>query len=122
MIFAFHGYPALIHRLTYRRTNHDNIHVRGYNGRGTTTTPFDMLMMNDLDRFRLVMDVILGYRDLTVRYATLSQNMDGQRAAHRAYTRDHGEDPEDVNGWLGLPFPAAGARPRGTADDNQQTP
>ena len=58
MIFAYHGYPWLIHRLTYRRTNHDNLHVRGYKEEGTTTTPFDMVMMNDLDRFHLVMDVI----------------------------------------------------------------
>ena len=58
MIFAYHGYPWLIHRLTYRRTNHDNLHVRGYKEEGTTTTPFDMVMLNDLDRFHLVMDVI----------------------------------------------------------------
>ncbi|MEO7006014.1 MAG: phosphoketolase family protein [Terrimesophilobacter sp.] len=118
VIFAFHGYPALIHRLTYRRTNHDNIHVRGYNERGTTTTPFDMLMMNDLDRFRLVMDVIRRVPTLTEQYATLSQAMDDERVAHRAYTREHGEDPEDVAGWRGLPFSATG-NTRGTADDNQ---
>ena len=58
VIFAYHGYPSLIHRLTYRRTNHDNFHVRGYKEEGTTTTPFDMVMLNDLDRFHLVMDVI----------------------------------------------------------------
>ena len=104
VIFAFHGYPSLIHRLTYRRTNHDNIHVRGFNERGTTTTPFDMLMMNDLDRFRIVMDVIRRVPGLTERYAALSQLMDDERLAHRAYTREHGEDPADVAGWQGLPF------------------
>ncbi|MEO6504774.1 MAG: phosphoketolase family protein [Terrimesophilobacter sp.] len=118
VIFAFHGYPALIHRLTYRRTNHDNIHVRGYNERGTTTTPFDMLMMNDLDRFRLVMDVIRRVPKLRAQYATLSQAMDDERVAHRAYTREYGEDSEDVAGWRGLPFSATG-NTRGTADDNR---
>jgi xylulose-5-phosphate/fructose-6-phosphate phosphoketolase len=106
VIFAFHGYPSLIHRLTYRRTNHDNIHVRGFMEKGTTTTPFDMLMLNDLDRFRIVMDVIRRVRGLTGRYAALSQRMEDERLAHRAYTREHGEDPPDVAGWQGLPFAA----------------
>jgi xylulose-5-phosphate/fructose-6-phosphate phosphoketolase len=106
VIFAFHGYPSLIHRLTYRRTNHDNIHVRGFMEKGTTTTPFDMLMLNDLDRFRIVMDVIRRVPGLTGRYAALSQRMEDERLAHRAYTREHGEDPPDVAGWQGLPFAA----------------
>jgi xylulose-5-phosphate/fructose-6-phosphate phosphoketolase len=106
VIFAFHGYPTLIHRLTYRRTNHDNIHVRGFMEKGTTTTPFDMLMLNDLDRFRIVMDVIRRVPGLTGGYAALSQRMEDERVAHRAYTREHGEDPPDVAGWQGLPFAA----------------
>jgi xylulose-5-phosphate/fructose-6-phosphate phosphoketolase len=104
VIFAFHGYPTLIHRLTYRRTNHANLHVRGYKEQGTTTTPFDMLMMNDLDRFRLVMDVIQRVPKLDVGYAGLSQRMDDERITHRAYTREHGEDMADVVGAAGLPF------------------
>jgi xylulose-5-phosphate/fructose-6-phosphate phosphoketolase len=118
VIFAFHGYPALIHRLTYRRTNHGNIHVRGFNERGTTTTPFDMLMMNDLDRFRLVMDVIRRVPSLAGTYAPLSQRMDDERIAHRAYTREFGEDPADVSGVEGLPFDGSGERFDTTGDDN----
>ncbi|WP_378148238.1 phosphoketolase [Cnuibacter sp. UC19_7] len=104
VIFAFHGYPSLIHRLTYRRTNHANIHVRGFKEMGTTTTPFDMLMLNDLDRFRLVMDVVQRVPSLRVAYAGFSQRMEDERIAHRAYTRAHGEDPADVAGVAGLPF------------------
>ena len=120
VIFAFHGYPSLVHRLTYRRTNHSNIHVRGYNERGTTTTPFDMLMMNDLDRFQLVRDVIRRVPKLEVTYAALSQRMDDERIAHRAYTREHGEDSTDVSGVLGLPFPGVDAPVRldSTGGDN----
>ena len=109
VVFAFHGYPSLIHRLTYRRTNHSNIHVRGFKEMGTTTTPFDMLMLNDLDRFRLVMDVIRRVPRLTTAYAALSQKMDDARAEHRAYTRSHGEDMPDVTGSAGLPFERSGA-------------
>ncbi|WP_440708328.1 phosphoketolase family protein [Herbiconiux sp. YIM B11900] len=122
VIFAFHGYPALIHRLTYRRTNHANLHVRGFKEMGTTTTPFDMLMLNDLDRFRLVMDVIRRVPRLATAYAALSQRMDDERAAHRAYTRSHGEDMPDVLGSAGLPLrsaegpDAAGADPGTSAD------
>jgi xylulose-5-phosphate/fructose-6-phosphate phosphoketolase len=104
VIFAFHGYPSLIHRLTYRRTNHNNIHVRGFKEMGTTTTPFDMLMLNDLDRFRIVMDVVKRVPRLRVAYAGLAQQMDDERHAHRAYTRAHGEDAPDVVGSAGLPF------------------
>ncbi|MCU1506152.1 MAG: xylulose-5-phosphate/fructose-6-phosphate phosphoketolase [Microbacteriaceae bacterium] len=120
IIFAFHGYPSLVHRLTYRRTNHRNIHVRGYNERGTTTTPFDMLMLNDLDRFRLVMDVIRRVPELDITYAGLSQRMDDERIAHRAYTREHGEDSPDVSGVLGLPFRGEEARLDSTGGDNER--
>ena len=99
VIFAYHGYPWLIHRLTYRRANHRNIHVRGYKEEGTTTTPFDMVMLNDLDRFHLVMDVIDRVPGLSERAGTLRQNMADERLRHRAYTREHGEDPPDVTEW-----------------------
>jgi xylulose-5-phosphate/fructose-6-phosphate phosphoketolase len=116
VIFAFHGYPSLIHRLTYRRTNHSNIHVRGFKEMGTTTTPFDMLMLNDLDRFKIVMDIVHRVPRLRVAYAALSQRMDDERYAHRAYTREHGEDAPDVVGSAGLPF--ADVRDElGNADD-----
>ncbi|MBC7633586.1 phosphoketolase [Aeromicrobium sp.] len=99
VIFAFHGYPSLIHRLTYRRTNHHNIHVRGYKEEGTTTTPFDMVMLNDLDRFHLVMDVIDRVPSLGSRAATLRQDMADARLRARAYTREHGEDDPAISGW-----------------------
>jgi xylulose-5-phosphate/fructose-6-phosphate phosphoketolase len=99
VIFAYHGYPWLIHRLTYRRTNHHNIHVRGYKEEGTTTTPFDMVMLNDLDRFHLVMDVIDRVPGLGERCAHLRQEMVDERLRHRAYTREHGDDPPEVRDW-----------------------
>ena len=99
VIFAYHGYPALIHRLTYRRTNHHNIHVRGYKEEGTTTTPFDMVMLNDLDRFHLVMDVIDRVPSLGSRAATLRQQMADARLAARAYTREYGEDDPAITNW-----------------------
>jgi xylulose-5-phosphate/fructose-6-phosphate phosphoketolase len=99
VIFAFHGYPSLIHRLTYRRTNHDNFHVRGFREEGTTTTPFDMVMLNDLDRFRFVMDVIDRLPGLASRKAGLRQEMADQRANARRYTREHGEDRPDIQHW-----------------------
>ena len=99
VIFAYHGYPWLIHRLAYRRTNHRNLHVRGYKEEGTTTTPFDMVMLNDLDRYHLVMDVIDRVPGLGTRAATLRQNMADERLRHRAYTREHGDDPDDVRDW-----------------------
>ena len=117
VIFAYHGYPWLIHRLTYRRTNHDNIHVRGYKEEGTTTTPFDMVMLNDLDRFHLVMDVIDRVPALAERAAHLRQHMIDERLRHRAYTREHGDDPPELSGWTwpgsdGAPTP--GERAGGT--------
>jgi xylulose-5-phosphate/fructose-6-phosphate phosphoketolase len=99
VIFAYHGYPTLIHRLTYRRTNHANIHVRGYKEEGTTTTPFDMVMRNDLDRFHLVMDVIDRVPGLGSHAASLRQQMGDARLAARAYTRAHGEDDPAIAGW-----------------------
>ncbi|MGI8334300.1 phosphoketolase family protein [Actinomadura scrupuli] len=99
VIFAFHGYPMLVHRLTYRRTGHHNLHVRGYKEEGTTTTPFDMVMLNDLDRFHLVMDVIDRVPGLGSSAADLRQDMADERLRHRAYTREHGEDPAAVRDW-----------------------
>jgi xylulose-5-phosphate/fructose-6-phosphate phosphoketolase len=99
VIFAYHGYPAVIHELTYRRTNHHNIHARGYKEEGTTTTPFDMVMLNDLDRFHLVMDVIDRVPALGSRAAPLRQQMSDARLAARAYTREHGEDDPAIAGW-----------------------
>ena len=99
VIFAYHGYPWLIHRLTYRRTNHHNFHVRGYKEEGTTTTPFDMVMLNDLDRFHLVMDVIDRVPGLGERAVHLRQEMVDERLRHRAYTRAFGDDPADVREW-----------------------
>ena len=99
VLFAFHGYPTLIHRLTYRRTNHDNIHVRGYKEEGTTTTPFDMVMLNDLDRFHLVMDVIDRVPELGERCAHLRQDMVDERIRARAYTREVGDDVPEIRDW-----------------------
>ena len=99
VIFAYHGYPWLIHRLTYRRRNHDNLHVRGYMEEGTTTTPFDMVMLNDLDRYHLVMDVIDWVPGLGPRTAALRQQMMDTRLRSRQYTREHGEDAPEVQGW-----------------------
>jgi xylulose-5-phosphate/fructose-6-phosphate phosphoketolase len=100
VIFAYHGYPWLIHRLTYRRTNHHNIHVRGYKEEGTTTTPFDMVMMNDLDRFHLVIDAIDRVPALAERGAHLRQRMIDTRLAARAHTREHGDDMPEIRDWV----------------------
>ena len=99
IVFAYHGYPWLIHRLTYRRTNHANLHVRGYKEEGTTTTPFDMVMLNDLDRFHLVIDVIDRVPGLLGRAAGLRQEMQDARLAARAYTRSYGEDDPAIRDW-----------------------
>jgi xylulose-5-phosphate/fructose-6-phosphate phosphoketolase len=113
VIFAYHGYPSLIHRLTYRRDGHHNIHVRGYKEEGTTTTPFDMVVMNDMDRYHLVMDVIDRVPGLGDRAAWLRQQMADARTRHRAYTREHGEDMPEVRDWT-WPGPApAGSRAAG---------
>jgi xylulose-5-phosphate/fructose-6-phosphate phosphoketolase len=99
VVFAYHGYPWLIHRLTYRRTNHANIHVRGYKEEGTTTTPFDMVMLNDLDRYHLAIDVIDRVPGLAASAAALRQELVDARLRARAYTREHGEDDPAVSGW-----------------------
>ena len=99
IILAFHGYPWLIHRLAYRRTNHPNLHVRGYKEEGTVTTPFDMVLRNDLDRFHLVMDVIDRVPGLGVRAADVRQDMVDERVRAQAYAREHGEDPPEIRDW-----------------------
>lgn len=99
VIFAYHGYPWLIHRLTYRRHGHVNLHVRGYIEEGTTTTPFDMVMMNDMDRFHLVIDVIDRVPGLASTHAVLRQEMQDARLRARTYTRAHGEDAPEIAGW-----------------------
>ena len=100
VIFAFHGYPALIHRLTYRRRNHANIHVRGYNEEGTTTTPFDMVMLNDLDRFHLAMDAIDRVPGLASRAVTVRQRLQDLRSTARVVTRETGQDAVEVRDWV----------------------
>ena len=99
VIFAFHGYPWLIHRLAYRRHGHDNLHVRGYKERGTTTTPFDMVRLNDLDRFHLVIDVIDRVPGLATRAGHVRQLMTDLRLKAIAYTREHGEDAPEITNW-----------------------
>ena len=99
VVFAYHGYPWLIHRLTYRRTNHPQLHVRGFKERGTTTTPFDMVMLNDLDRFHLVIDVIDRVEGLADKAAVLRQQMLDARLSARRYTREHGEDDPEIANW-----------------------
>jgi xylulose-5-phosphate/fructose-6-phosphate phosphoketolase len=99
VIFAFHGYPWLIHRLTYRRHGHQNLHVRGYKEEGTTTTPFDMVMLNDLDRYHLVIDVIDRVPGLAARAGHLRQLMADKRIEARQYTREFGEDAPEITNW-----------------------
>jgi len=99
VVFAYHGYPWLIHRLTYRRRNHDNLHVRGYKEEGTTTTPFDMVMLNDLDRFHLAIDVLDRVPSLANTCGPLRQELEDRRLRARAYTREHGEDDPEIAGW-----------------------
>ncbi|MEU0499030.1 phosphoketolase family protein [Mycobacterium sp. NPDC006124] len=123
VIFAYHGYPWLIHRLTYRRANNENLHVRGYKEEGTTTTPFDMVMLNDLDRYHLVIDVIDRVPSLQSSYATLRQQMVDKRLAAREYTRTHGDDIPEVRDWVwpaahGATFGAVGAT-ESTGGDNE---
>ena len=99
IIFAFHGYPWLIHRLTYRRTNHENLHVRGYKEEGTTTTPFDMVVLNDLDRFHLAADVIDRVPSLGAHAAYAKQAIRDKLIEHKQYITEHGEDMPEIRNW-----------------------
>jgi xylulose-5-phosphate/fructose-6-phosphate phosphoketolase len=99
ILFAYHGYPWLIHRLTYRRTNHRNLHVRGYKEEGTTTTPFDMVVVNDIDRFHLVLDVIRRVPGLAERAVDVADLMRQKLAAHAAYIVEEGEDLPEIRNW-----------------------
>ncbi|MDA8225679.1 MAG: phosphoketolase family protein [Betaproteobacteria bacterium] len=100
IIFAYHGYPWLIHRLTYRRTNHDNLHVRGYKEEGTTTTPFDMVVLNELDRFHLVIDVVDRVAALAARAEHIKQAMRYRLLEHQQYIRLYGEDMPAIRDWI----------------------
>jgi len=118
IIFAFHGYPWLIHRLTYRRTNHGNLHMRGYKEEGTTTTPFDMCVFNDLDRFHLVKDVIDRVPQLGARAAYAQQAVRDALIDHKEYIYEHGEDAPQISGWTwGQRKPTSG-RASSTESDN----
>ncbi|MFF1252213.1 phosphoketolase [Pseudarthrobacter sp. NPDC058329] len=99
IIFAYHGYPALIHRLAYRRSNQDGLHVRGYKEEGTTTTPFDMAMLNGIDRFQLAIDAIDRVPGLAEKHSLLRQELQDSRIRAREHTRTHGEDPEEIRDW-----------------------
>src|SRR5437899_2357262 len=99
IIFAFHGYPGLIHRLTYRRANHKNLHVRGYKEEATTTTPFDMVVLNDLDRFHLVVDVIERVPKLGLTAANSKQAMQDKRLKHKEYVAKYGDDLPEIRDW-----------------------
>ena len=99
VIFAFHGYPWLIHRLTYRRTNHGNIHVRGYREEGTITTPFDMTVLNDLDRFNLVMDTIDRLPQTGAKGTALKAQLKQKLVEHRQYINTNGEDMPEIRNW-----------------------
>ncbi|WP_245319080.1 phosphoketolase family protein [Consotaella salsifontis] len=106
VIFAFHGYPWLIHRLTYRRANHNNIHVRGYKEEGTTTTPFDMVVLNDLDRFHLALDAIDRLPGWRNQSGSAVEYCEAKLKEHKAYVHEHGEDMPEINGW-GWPYGTA---------------
>ncbi|MGZ4428806.1 MAG: phosphoketolase family protein, partial [Nocardioidaceae bacterium] len=110
VIFAYHGYPWLIHRLTYRRTNHSNLHVRGYKEEGTTTTPFDMAVMNQLDRFNLAMDVIDRVPRLQGISGWARETLKNKLIEHKEYVRTHGEDMPEVRSWH---WPASSSAPEG---------
>ena len=100
VIFAFHGYPSLIHRLTYQRRNHASFHVHGFNEEGTTTTPFDMTVLNELDRYHLAQAAILHVPGLADRHPELLDDLQQRIAEHHRYVREHGEDVPEVRNWL----------------------
>ena len=118
IVFAFHGYPWLIHRLTYRRTNHKNLHVRGYKEEGTTTTPFDMVVLNEMDRFHLVQDVIDRLPQLSSRAAYAKQAIRNALIEHRQYINERGEDHPSVVNWRWGTKGAVGAKRSSTEGDN----
>jgi xylulose-5-phosphate/fructose-6-phosphate phosphoketolase len=118
IVFAFHGYPSLIHRLTYRRTNHANLHVRGYKEEGTTTTPFDMCVLNQIDRFNLVKDVITRVPKLGERAAYAIQAINDKLIEHREYISCYGDDMPEISGWKWGELPPASVRASTTEADN----
>ena len=118
IVFAFHGYPTLIHRLTYRRAGHRNLHVRGYKEEGTTTTPFDMVVLNDLDRFHLVQDVIDRVPQLGARAAYFKQAIRDRLIEHRQYIETHGDDMPEITGWRWAEDKSRSARGTSTESDN----
>jgi xylulose-5-phosphate/fructose-6-phosphate phosphoketolase len=126
IIFAFHGYPWLIHRLTYRRTNHKNLHVRGYKEEGTTTTPFDMVVRNDVDRFHLVMDAIDRVSKLQYKGAHVKQMLRDKLVEHVHYISKYGDDMPEIRDWkwphsgtpsAQKPWDAEEARPEEAGDE-----
>ena len=118
IIFAFHGYPWLIHRLTYRRTNHGNLHVRGYKEEGTTTTPFDMVVLNDMDRFHLVADVIDRVPEFGARAAHVKQALHDKLIDHKNWIREHGDDMPEIRDWKWGQVIAPEKSPSDTGSDN----
>jgi xylulose-5-phosphate/fructose-6-phosphate phosphoketolase len=118
IIFAFHGYPWLIHRLTYRRRNHGNLHVRGYKEEGTTTTPFDMCVLNQLDRFHLIQDVIDRVPRLGSRVAYAKQGIRDALLNHKHYIEEHGVDDPRISSWRWGQHAAGGKGKADTAADN----
>ncbi|MEP7005134.1 MAG: phosphoketolase, partial [Sphingomonas bacterium] len=99
VIFAFHGFPAMVHKLTYRRANHHNIHVRGFKGEGTTTTPFDMVVLNDLDRYRLALDAIGRIPRLSAQVPAATARYWAAIERHKLYIAEHGDDLPEVRDW-----------------------
>jgi xylulose-5-phosphate/fructose-6-phosphate phosphoketolase len=118
VVFAFHGYPWLVHRLTYRRTNHKNLHVRGYKEEGTTTTPFDMVVLNEMDRFHLVQDVIDRLPELGASAAYTKQAIRDALLEHRQYIEERGEDHPNVLNWRWGGKSGGGASRSSTEGDN----
>ncbi|STX03527.1 Xylulose-5-phosphate phosphoketolase [Kocuria rosea] len=118
VIFAYHGYPWLIHRLTYRRTNHHNFHVRGYKEEGTTTTPFDMCVLNQIDRYNLAIDVIDRVPRLRDASAHVREELKNKLIAHRQYIRTHGQDLPEIRNWQWTPAP--GPEERGDAEAREE--